>query len=376
MKGALTMSTTQSFPLVEVDGDPFQRGRAHGAAVPERVARSVALYRQQLERRGVPAPRQRELASEMAPVIAGFEPAYLEEMRGIAAGAKLTLEDIILINCRTEMMFGHSEISKTRDALDDGCTGFIVLPHASASGRLIHAHNWDWREECIDTGIVLCMRRNDGPDLLTFTEAGSLARHGFNSAGVSLSGNFLTSDRDYQRPADVPLVLVRRKMLEASTIAAAMKAVWNTQRFCSNNLLLGQAGGEAVDLECAPDEIFWLQPENNILVHANHWLCPVARAKLKDYGLKSSPDSLYRQRRVTGALAAAMENGGKIDWQTVKKILADDYGKPDSVLRWPKPASHDSISATVATTLMDPEGRTMWIARKPYETREFVEYRL
>jgi isopenicillin-N N-acyltransferase like protein len=370
------MSASQAFPLVEVDGDPFERGAAHGRAVPERVLRSVTLYRQQLERRGVGVARQRELAAAMAPAVAAFEPAYLEEMRGIAAGAQVELEDIILINCRTEMMFGHNEIARARGALDDGCTGFIVLPPASATGRLMHGHNWDWREECVDTGIVLRMRRSDGPDLLTFTEAGSLARHGFNSAGVSLSGNFLTSNRDYQRPADVPLVLVRRKMLEAGSIAAAMKVVWNTRRFCSNNLLLGHAGGEAVDLECAPDEIFWLTPENHILVHANHWMCPVARTKLEDLGLKSGPDTLYRQRRVTAALLAAQEGGGKIDWQIAKAILADDFGKPDSVLRWPKAASHDSISATVATTLMDPEGRTMWIARKPYENREFVEYRL
>jgi isopenicillin-N N-acyltransferase-like protein len=45
-------------------------------------------------------------------------------------------------------------------------------------------------------------------------------------------------------------------------------------------------------------------------------------------------------------------------------------------LRSPKPASYDSISATVATTLMDPGAGTMWIARKPYEAREFFEYRL
>lgn len=370
------MPTSEAFPFVDIDGNPFERGVAHGRAVPERVARSVALYRQQLERRGVAPDRQRELAAAMAPAIAAFEPAYLEEMTGIAAGAQVSVEDVILINCRTEMMYGHGELVHARGALDDGCTGLIVLPQASATGRLMHAHNWDWRADCIDTGIVLRVRRDDGPDLLTFTEAGALARHGFNSAGVSLSGNFLTSDRDYKYPADTPLVLIRRKMLEAPSLATAMEAVWRTKRFCANNLLVGHMGGEAFDLECAPDEIFWLQPENNVLVHANHWLCPIARTKLVDLGLRTGPDSLYRQRRVTAALETAQEDGGKIDWPTVKTILADTYGAPDSVLRLPQPAVFGSVSATVATTLMDPEGRTMWVARKPYESREFVEYRL
>jgi isopenicillin-N N-acyltransferase-like protein len=30
----------------------------------------------------------------------------------------------------------------------------------------------------------------------------------------------------------------------------------------------------------------------------------------------------------------------------------------------------------VATTLMDPANAVMWVARKPYETREFQEYTL
>jgi isopenicillin-N N-acyltransferase-like protein len=370
------MSSAQTFPLVAVSGSPFERGVAHGKAVPERVARSLALYRTQLEKRGVQLERQRELAAGMVPVIAAFDADYLEEMRGIAAGADVTLEDIIIINCRTEMMYGHNEISAARKALDDGCTALVVLPGASATGRLMHAHNWDWREECVNTGIVLRIERTDGPSVLTFTEAGSLARHGFNSAGISLTGNFLTSDRDYRRPADTPLALIRRKMLEAPSFAAAMRIPYNTQRFCSNNLLLADAGGEAVDLECAPDEVFWLTPENEILVHANHWLSLAAQVKLEDRGLKTNPDSIFRQRRVTVALEGAIRSSGKVGWDTVKDILADEFGKPGGILRWPRTVSHDSISATVATTLMDPADKVMWIARKPYEGRNFVEYRL
>lgn len=361
------------FPLVDVQGSPYERGRQHGAAVPERVARSVALYRGQLERRGVDAARLKELAAAMAPVVGDYDAAYLEELRGIADGAGQALEDVVVINCRTEMMFGHAELGRARKGLDDGCTGLVVLPEAAAGGKLMHAHNWDWREECVDTGIVLRMRREDGPDLLVFTEAGSLARHGFNSAGVSLSGNFLSCEQDYQRPAEVPLVLVRRKMLESTNICNAMKVLWASRRFCANNLMLAQAQGEAVDLECAPDEIFWITPEDGLLVHANHWISPPARAKLFDKGLAANPDSIYRQRRVEAMLARA---GGSVDWDTVKRILADDFAAPDGVLRSPKPASFDSISATVATTLMEPESGVMWIARKPYEGRNFAEYRL
>lgn len=366
------MEQAEFFPFIEVYGTPIIRGQQHGEAAKERVQGSIALYRSQLSNRGITLPQQKQLAQKLIPNIQDYDPDYLEEMRGMAEGAGVELEDIITVNCRTEMMFGHSQISEATD----GCTGLIVMPEASASGTLMHAHNWDWREECIDTGIVIKIKRDNGPDLLTFTEAGALARHGINSAGLSLSGNFLSSNVDYQSNARVPLVLLRRKMLEAANICAALKTAWTTPRFCSNNLMLSQAqvGTEAINLECAPDEIFWLQPENDMLVHANHWLCPVARTKMRDTGLSMTPDSLYRQRRVQHAL---QKHHGQITWDHIKTALADDFAKPDGVLRFPKTGSYNSISATVATTLMEPANGLMYIARKPYgEKVQFQEYRL
>ncbi|HTD03731.1 C45 family peptidase, partial [Undibacterium sp.] len=356
------MSIDAGFPLVEVSGSAYERGVQHGRAVPERVKGSVALYRDQLARRGVSIEVTDMLARQVVPKICAFDESYFDEMKGIADGAGVTIEEIILINCRTEMMYGHASLGAAREALDDGCTGLIVLPAASETGRLIHAHNWDWRDACVDTGIVLKVKKNGaGPDMLMFTEAGTLGRHGFNEAGLSLSGNFLTSDRDYKGEADVPLGLIRRKMLEHETMTGAMRTVLETRRYCSNNLMLAHADGEAVDLECAPDEVFWISPENNILVHANHWMSQPARAKLVDKGLAVTPDSIYRQRRVTQTLLAA---DGKIGWDVVKAALADEFGKPEGVLSWPSKASFNSVSCTVATTLMDPGAKVMWVARK------------
>ena len=367
--------TPESFPLIDLAGSPHARGRAYGAAVPERVARSVALYRGQMQRRGVEQAEQYRLAHGFMPTIEAYDPTYLEEMRGIAEGAGVALEDIVIINCRTEMMFGYETLGKTEPARepDDGCTGVIVLPEASRDGRLIHAHNWDWREECVDTGVVLRIRNEHSPDTLVFAEAGALARHGFNSAGVSITGNFLMCERDYKQPGQAPLALLRRKLLESHNLAAALGHVFTKSRLCSNNLMLGHADGEAVDLECAPDEVFWMTPEDGVLVHANHWISPIARVKLTDLGIRNNSDSIYRQRRVAASLQAKRGNIGIDD---IKTALFDEFGKPDSVLRSPKPVSFESISATVATTIMDTAARKMWIARQPYVSRNFVEYTL
>jgi len=72
-----------------------------------------------------------------------------------------------VVNARTELL---AEAKRTA-ADPDGCTGAVVLPEPRR--RPIAARqNWDWRAECADTGVVLRIARDDGPDVLTFTEAG------------------------------------------------------------------------------------------------------------------------------------------------------------------------------------------------------------
>lgn len=366
------MIRESAFPRVEIGGPARERGRQYGKAVPERIAASIALYQREMERRGVHMAHQRELARQFVPTIVAYDAEYLEEMNGIAEGAQVPLEDIVLVNARTEIMFGSRQAASVQSKLLEGCTSAVVLAEATRAHRLIHAHNWDWRAECADTGIVLCIRRESGPDVLTFVEAGGLARQGFNSAGLGLTGNFLQSDRDFKSPG-APLGLVRRKMLECASMAEAMKVLWAQPRACSNNLILSHADGEAIDLECAPDEIFWIAPENGLLVHANHFVSPSARAKLVDTGLANFPDSLYRDRRVRAALAP---HAGSITLEHVKAALFDEFGAPSAVLRSPKPGSFDSISATVATIIMEPAAGTMLVARKPYENRAFTAYQL
>jgi isopenicillin-N N-acyltransferase like protein len=363
-------SSAQYFPCIEVAGGPRERGLAQGRAVPERVARSIALYRGELAKRNVDAATQDRLARRFVSVIADFDSDYMEELRGIAEGAGVPIEGVVTVNCRTEMMFGFKEAAHIHEKLEDGCTGVVALPSVTASGRLLHAHNWDWRQEAADSSIVLRVRAENGPDILTLVEAGGLARHGFNTAGVALTANFLASDRDFKSQG-VPLAVLRRKILEQPNLAAAAKVPGTTPRFCSNNIMLSHADGEALDFECVPDECFWIQPEDGLLAHSNHFISPAARARVRDTYFGTNPDTLYRVTRVRDFLAARR---GKIDYKDLVEALSDRYGFPDSVLRSPKPAAFDAISATVCMTVIDAKLGKMWIARKPYERIDFAEY--
>lgn len=367
------MQAVTPFPLVEVSGSPHARGRQHGLAVPDRIRGSIKLYAAQLLDLGLSWARIRSLAEEFIPRMEAFGPAMVEELRGIAEGAGQDLAAIVLINARTELLQLGQRGAGVIEEEPEGCTGAILLPEATKHGRLIHGQNWDWRAECADSSIVLKVRREDGPDLLTFTEAGALARSGLNAAGIAITANYLESDRDY-RSLGVPLPLIRRRVLESEHYALALKAVATTPKSGSNNMMVSHAEGFGIDLECAPDEAFAIQaPDNGILVHANHWESPAALAKVKDTGIAATPDSLYRGERVRRALK---RKHGKLTREDLKQALFDDFCTPFAVCRPPRPNAQGNLSATVAMVIMEPAEGLLELAPLPAVNRSFTAYRL
>ncbi|MGL4636709.1 MAG: C45 family autoproteolytic acyltransferase/hydrolase [Beijerinckiaceae bacterium] len=363
-------------PLIEVSGSPDERGRQYGEAARTRIEAGLGHYSEQLAKTKLTRDELRELVESFLPRIDAFDATYVTEMRGIAAGSNRPLEDIVLLNARTEILKLGPKAAKAKgrevEEDPDGCTGVVAMPGVTADGKLIHAQNWDWKVDCAETAVVLKIRREDGPDILTFTEAGQLARSGMNSAGIAITANYLECERDY-RQIGVPLGLIRRKVLQQSTLALAMRAAYCTPKSASNNIIISQSGGIAINFECAPDESFQIHPENGLIVHANHWLSPVALGKLTDTGIETTPDSLYRDLRVRQLVEP---HRGRITLDTVKHALFDDYQSPWSVCRPPRLNLSSNLSATVAMVAMVPEDGILDVAMLPALNRNFTRHRL
>ena len=75
------------FPLIDLSGNPRERGRQHGQAAPDRIKRGIAMYAESLLNSGVDWKELERRAEKMVPVVEKFDPTYVEEMRGIAEGS-------------------------------------------------------------------------------------------------------------------------------------------------------------------------------------------------------------------------------------------------------------------------------------------------
>ena len=366
------MTDYAPFPLIDLSGGPRERGRIHGKAAADRLTRGVKMYAESLLKTGVDWKELERRAEAMVPLIDKFDPTYVEEMRGIAEGANEPFAAVVLMNARTEMVVAARKQQAAKH-FPDGCTAALALPEASSEGVLLHGQNWDWRSECAETGVVLRIRRDDGPDILTFTEAGGLARSGLNSAGIGLTANALECDRDYQRGQGVPLPFIRRKVLEAAHLAHAVQTIVSTPKPGSNHMAVSHCGGEAFGFECAPDETFWIAPDRGLYVHANHWIADSARAKVKDTGLAETPDSIYRDKRVRDQLSPKR---GKLTLEDFRQAFFDDWGTPYSVCRPPRLNSRGVSTATTAMILMRPAEGHLEACPMPALNRQFTTYTL
>lgn len=351
-----------TFPYIEVEGAPYERGTQYGEQARNRINKSIEIYFPAFKQRGLDWPKIKTLAQKFAKAIEEYDASFMREIEGIAKGAGLEPEHIVALNARTELLYWT----------DEGCTGAAIMPEVTADGHTLLGQNWDWRPACRDSAIVLHIKAEDRPEILTFNEAGLLARSGLNSAGIGIAGNFLQSDQDFGR-SGVPIPFVRRKILESESLSEAVGHVIRTPRTFSSNHFIAHAAGEAIDCEAAPEDVFFLYPENGILAHSNHFRSPAAPARLRDTGIGRYPDTLYRDRRLLRGLAP---HAPRITPDDFKLALQDHFGLPNSVCRHPAERSDGTTIATVASVVMDLSEGRMWVAPGPTCENAYQEYSL
>jgi isopenicillin-N N-acyltransferase-like protein len=347
------------YPRIEVEGGAAERGRQYGEAARERVQRSVEAYGEVFAHyAGWDWERVRaEAAAYRAPVEA-YEPRYLEEMDGLAAGAGVDPIDVLAINVRTEIMFAATARDLSRAPAE--CTSFAAVPSRTADGELLVGQNWDWLPHAADTTVVVEARQDDGPDFVTVVEAGLLAKVGMNSAGMAIATNALVTAADAGRPG-VPYHVLLRALHDAETPADTVTALGREARSSSANYLVAHADGIALDVEAAPGDyaqLFVGYPDGGVILHTNHFVNPGFDGR--DVGLVSMSDSVFRLMRARQLVA---EHPGPLDRGFFASLLADHAAHPHGVCCHPDPrlAPADQ-SATLASLIMEPATRRLWIA--------------
>jgi isopenicillin-N N-acyltransferase like protein len=353
-------------------GDAHACGLAHGRRFGREIADNIETYLRRFAASGLGRDEAFMEAQRWLEAIIRDNPAYAEEMRGIAEGCGQSETSIALLNARYELafgLFGKEAIQhELLEAGPDGCTTFGLLPEITADRHTWLGQNWDWLEGVHGRTFVLRVERKQQPSFVCLTEAGIAGgKMGVNERGIGLVENGLASSHDGSNPYCKPFHVRCREVLDARTLDEALSAVIEGPRTCSANFVIGENGGSIVDVETSPDHTSRLHPQDGVITHSNHFLSTGHGESLLE---RISPNTLYRADRMRALLAA-----GARSFDRMREAARDHFGAPYAICRHPdstQPAAKRTM--TVGAVLIDLEARTMHVANGPPCANEYVAF--
>ncbi|WP_306061297.1 C45 family autoproteolytic acyltransferase/hydolase [Natronococcus wangiae] len=356
---------------LELAGTPYERGVTHGEEFAEEIKTNVDIYLDVFEYKGTDEDTVYEQAEEFVPLIEEENEEYAEEMKGVAEGSGLSLEDITVLNARYEVMY--SAFKEAADEIEEGnpdaCTAFATQPEITSNGHTYLGQNWDWMPG-LET-FVMDIRRDDKPNMVAMTEAGIVGgKIGVNEHGLGMTLNGLVTAKDGENPFRKPYHVRFREVLDAERMDTALAPLITKDRACSGNVIVAHAEGEMVNLEISPEEANYLYPEDHLLTHANH---VEDRSTMNSEFEKLIPDTLCRAPRLKRLLS---KHNGEIDVDILMDSLRDHFGHPNSICRHPNEEDPELDQLqTNGSYIMDlTERRLLGTAGPPCE-REYKEFR-
>ena len=111
------------FPTIIASGTPYEIGFAHGEGAKDIIKYSIDTYKAMFwDYSGISWEKACEYARTFIPAINEYDADLMEEMRGVAEGSGYSLDDILALNVRSEIVLQGSQVD---EALTDGCTSFV-----------------------------------------------------------------------------------------------------------------------------------------------------------------------------------------------------------------------------------------------------------
>lgn len=272
------------FPVLELNGSAFERGRSYGQMARMQVAGSVRCYAALFAACGIDWLEAQRAAAEFKDIIAGCGGGIIEEIEGIALGSGFSINEILALNCRTEILppsfLGmetvNTDAARRKNAalglFDIGeCTSVAITGERCADGHTRVAQNWDWIGYQRQNVLALRVQREGAwPSFLTLTEAGILAKIGVNELGVAVGLNILRATNDRQN-VGIPVHIFQRLLLDCADVKTGVQLARSLVFAASSNAILGDAGGHVCALEYSPGGVAEIAPDQGVVAHTNHF---------------------------------------------------------------------------------------------------------
>ncbi|MCP4603615.1 MAG: twin-arginine translocation signal domain-containing protein [Proteobacteria bacterium] len=332
------------FPEVEARGTPLEIGTAVGSMTRERIIKGIEQRRAWFDdlKRFALADRAKRLDGFTA-AIEKYHPDVMAEIKGMASGAKLPLDDILVLNLQVEL--GALKSSEKACETCDDCSSL----HLVDGDRIMLAHNEDGNNAYRTLMSILRLKPEGLPAITALAYPGVVPGcvPAMNDAGLVMTTNYIGVDEVH---IGVPRYVLGRAALTATSIGQAVNIVTNKDGAFSFHANFGSTKEKRlVSVDLAP-RIYAVRKTEGIFLQTNHFVMTGTKdIPQPNYKPGSSSDSRYQ------VLEAAMKKLPPIEQVTKDHLITmlsshEAVSKPYSPCRHPNEKSN---GRTLATALFD-----------------------
>ena len=342
-------SEPAEYPVYKARGSHRELGRQHG----EQASRQIRAHVEMMRARPKLSDEQfKRRVGKFQPMFERHCPHLLEEMRGLAEGAGVTVEEAMACSIRGELA----------GAPADGCTAYASGSKGTARHEPIAGQNADMGANMMPLAYVLHLQPQNKPEVLIWTFGGMLGYHGMNSAGVAHFSNALSGGPRNQ--FGMPEYVYERLMLECSSTEQVIDVLRKLPLASNENFVICDREGNIADAEATTAGPEVLRDQGaGYLAHTNHFLCQ--RYGTAENLKLSLADSAPREERINALIKSRY---GSIEVEDIKKFLSDHSGYPTSICR------HGGGMQTVVSMISEPTARRMHIATGNPCQRSYTTY--
>ncbi len=347
---------------IEASGKPHEIGRMHGMILRREIRDFVRYLHNEFAADDVSVEEARAFAAKYIPYIKNFSLDAYNEMAGIAEGAEVNFEDIVMI-----------ALSEEVESFSHACTTFAATGQATTYSHTLLAQTWDdslnWFQN-VDT-FMFKKRYNDAPEVLAFIFPGMIAAAGLNTSCLGISWNTVPQ---LMIKRGVPTYVIINEVIKQKTAGEAISVVKTADRAGCFNFMVAD-DSIIYNVESTPEDVD-VSYTSSFYGHANHYVGDKFSHRqdleIERKRSSASASTVERHNRITNLLD---ENYSRVGREKAKEFLCDHFNYPDSICSHPNP-DREKVDRCItrAAWVMLPCKREWWISSGPPCENKFYMY--
>ncbi len=351
------MKKRKRLEIIACSGTMYKIGKQYGAVRRNSFVTSInSLFKEYITSNKTSREEIITTMRKYLSLVKSFDPELVEMLQGQAEGAGVSLEEVFLLRCNFEFSFYYQQMKTF-------CTSFAVTGQATRDGKTIIGQNFD--ATCGRSIDLVKTTHEDGLKQLSLVFWGACELV-LNSAGLGMVLNVVVSPPEEQLftlPACCVIPKAMRQWRIGDALGIFCAAGRSMMHYC-----LASKEGDIIGIETKPDDFNVLQPERDILVHANHY--HTERFKKGELVYMGAPSTYIRELQIKGLIE---KHYGNITLERMMEIMSNHNNHPRGICNH---ALEGSTAETLASVIMVPEDNAMYVTTGHPCQYEYEEYRL